>query len=204
MSREIIAILRGVKPDEVLNIGEALVAAGIDRIEVPLNSPEPLVSIATLASELAGRAQVGAGTVLTPEDVDAVQGAGGTLIVSPDCNPAVIDRSKALDMASYPGVATPTECFTALRHGADGLKFFPGSLIGAAGLSAIRAVLPAGTRTYAVGGAGPENFAEWFKAGVTGFGIGSALYKPGYSVAEVAQRAETIVAAYDAACPKGL
>lgn len=197
MSREIIAILRGVKPDEVLEIGEALLREGIDRIEVPLNSPQPLKSIEVLANAIGDKALIGAGTVLTAKDVDDVQGAGGRLIVSPDCNPEVIDRTRALDMASYPGVATPTECFTALRHGADGLKFFPGSLIGAAGLAAIRAVLPQGTKTYAVGGAGPDNFADWFAAGVTGFGIGSGIYKPGFTAQDVATRAAEIVATYD-------
>lgn len=197
MSREIIAILRGVKPDEVLEIGEALLREGIDRIEVPLNSPQPLKSIEVLANAIGYKALIGAGTVLTAKDVDDVQGAGGRLIVSPDCNPEVIDRTRALDMASYPGVATPTECFTALRHGADGLKFFPGSLIGPAGLAAVRAVLPQGAKTYAVGGAGPDNFADWFAAGVTGFGIGSGIYKPGLTAQDVATRAAEIVATYD-------
>lgn len=201
MSREIIAILRGVTPDEVLEIGETLVEAGIDRIEVPLNSPEPIRSIGILAEGLKGRATVGAGTVLTPEQVEEVKSVGGTLVVSPDCNPDVIDRSKALNMLSFPGVASPTECFTALRHGADGLKFFPGFLVGPKGLAAISAVLPVGTKTYAVGGAGPENFGEWFDAGVTGFGIGSALYKPGMGAAEVGEKARAIVAAYDAGAP---
>ncbi len=198
MSREIIAILRGVKPDEVLEIGQALVEAGVDRIEVPLNSPEPLRSIEALAKALHGKAQIGAGTVLSAENVTAVHGAGGTLIVSPDCNPEVIDRTKALDMASYPGVATPTECFTALRHGADGLKFFPAFLIGTKGLAAIMAVLPPAAKTYAVGGVGPENFAEWVDSGVTGFGIGTGIYKPGFTAETVAEKAAQIVAAYDA------
>lgn len=197
MSREIIAILRGVTPDDVLEIGEALLRAGIDRIEVPLNSPEPLKSIEVLADSLGDKALIGAGTVLSAGDVNDVHGAGGRLIVSPDCNPEVIDRTRVLDMASYPGVATPTECFTALRHGADGLKFFPGSLIGPVGLRAIRAVLPQGTKTYAVGGAGPENFADWFAAGATGFGIGSGIYKPGFNARDVAARAAEIVATYD-------
>ncbi|WP_417524703.1 2-dehydro-3-deoxy-6-phosphogalactonate aldolase [Marinovum sp.] len=201
MSREIIAILRGVTPDEVLEIGETLLEAGIDRIEVPLNSPEPFKSIGILAEALKGRATVGAGTVLEPAQVDELKSVGGTLVVSPDCNPAVIDRTKALGMLSFPGVATPSECFTALRHGADGLKFFPGFLVGAKGLAAISAVLPKGTKTYAVGGAGPENFGDWFDAGVTGFGIGSALYKPGMTAAEVGEKARAIVAAYDAGKP---
>lgn len=198
MSREIIAILRGVTPDEVLDIGRALVEAGIDRIEVPLNSPDPITSIGILAKELAGQATVGAGTVLKPEQVDQIHGVGGTLVVSPDCNPDVIDRTKALGMLSYPGVISPTECFTALRHGADGLKFFPAFLVQPAGLAAISAVLPTGTKTYAVGGAGPDSFAEWFAAGVTGFGIGSGVYKPGFTASDVRAKAEEIVAAYDA------
>lgn len=201
MSREIIAILRGVRPEEALGIGEALVAAGIDRIEVPLNSPDPLRSIEALAKGLDGRAQIGAGTVLTPKDVDGVRSAGGTLIVSPDCNPAVIDRTKAQGMASYPGVATPTECFSALRHGADGLKFFPAFLIGVKGLEAIKAVLPPETRTYAVGGVGPANFADWFGVGVTGFGIGSGIYKPGLTADKVSAKAVEIVKAYDVNLP---
>ena len=120
------------------------------------------------------------------------------MVVSPDCNPRVIVATKQAGMKSYPGVMTPTECFTALRNGADGLKLFPGSLIGPEGLKAIKAVLPPGTETYAVGGAGPSNFADWRAAGVDGFGIGSALYKPGASVAEIKTRAAEIVVAYDA------
>ena len=197
--RNIIAILRGIKPDEALPIAAVLVEAGITTIEVPLNSPEPLKSIEAMARAYLGKAQIGAGTVLTPADVVAVKNAGGRLIVSPDCNPEVIAASKAHGMASYPGVMTPTECFTALRSGADGLKFFPGNLIGPQGLKAIRAVLPKETRTYAVGGASPDNFASWVEAGATGFGIGSALYKPGYSASDVALRAKAIVDAYDAA-----
>lgn len=198
MNREIIAILRGVRPHEVLEIGQALVAAGIDRIEVPLNSPDPLRSIEILTTGLAGQAILGAGTVLDAAQVVDVQNAGGTLIVSPDCNPAVVEKTKELGMQSFPGVATPTECFTALRHGADGLKFFPASLIGPSGLAAIAAVLPKGTKTYAVGGADPSNFADWFGVGVTGFGIGSGVYKPGLTAEDVAAQAIEIVAAYDA------
>lgn len=199
MTREIIAILRGVRPDEVAEIGAALVEAGITTIEVPLNSPEPFKSIEILASQFGAHARIGAGTVLSPEDVDKVQGVGGALVVSPDCNPAVIDRTKANGMASYPGVASPTECFTALRHGADGLKFFPAFLIGVKGLSAIRAVLPPDTRTYAVGGVGPDNFAEWLAVGATGFGIGTGIYQPGMTADQVDLRAQAIVSAYDAA-----
>lgn len=197
MSRNIIAILRGVRPGEVAAICETILDAGIDRIEVPLNSPEPLDSIATLAKRFGGQALIGAGTVLTPAQVDKVRDAGGALVVSPDCNAEVIRRTKELGMQSFPGVLTPTECFAALRAGADGLKIFPGDLLGPAGLKAIRAVLPQGTAVYAVGGAGPQNFADWVKAGADGFGIGSGIYTAGWDVAEVRARARDIVAAYD-------
>ena len=132
MSRPIIAILRGVRPDEVEDIGDVLLASGIDRIEVPLNSPDPYDSIARLARRLGDAAMIGAGTVLEPEQVAQVAAAGGRLVVSPDMNPAVIRATKAAGMASWPGVMTPSECFAALRTGADGLTLFPGSLIGPA------------------------------------------------------------------------
>ena len=196
--RNIIAILRGIRPEEVLAVADALIGEGITKIEVPLNSPDAIASVAALAGRFGDVAVIGAGTVLTPADVDRVQAAGGGLIVSPDANPAVIARTKALGLLSYPGVMTPTECFAALRAGADGLKLFPGSLIGPAGLKALRAVLPEGTEVLAVGGAGPGNFAEWFAAGASGFGIGTALYRPGDGAGEVAARAREIVAQYDA------
>ncbi|WGI22777.1 2-dehydro-3-deoxy-6-phosphogalactonate aldolase [Amylibacter sp. IMCC11727] len=198
MTREIIAILRGVTPDEILPIADAIRAAGIDKIEVPLNSPNAFDSIEKLAVAHGAGALVGAGTVLTAEDAQRVQNVGGAMVVSPDCNVEVIAKTKALGMQSYPGVLTPTEAFTALRTGADGLKFFPASLVGPSGLKAMLAVLPNGTKTYAVGGAGPDNFADWFGVGVTGFGIGTAIYKPGDSAEAVAQKAAAIVAAYDA------
>jgi 2-dehydro-3-deoxyphosphogalactonate aldolase len=196
--RNIIAILRGITPAEAIPVARALVDAGITRIEVPLNSPQPMTSIVAMVDKLGAVAQVGAGTVLTADQVQDVKDAGGRLVVSPNCDPEVIRATKKLGMQSWPGVMTPTECFAALKAGADGLKLFPGSLIGPEGLKAIRAVLPKGTQVYAVGGAGPQNFAEWAKAGATGFGIGTALYTPGLSVAEVAARAEAIVAAHDA------
>ncbi|MCB2114735.1 MAG: 2-dehydro-3-deoxy-6-phosphogalactonate aldolase [Rhodobacteraceae bacterium] len=195
--RKIIAILRGITPEDVEPVGAALIAAGITWIEVPLNSPRALDSIARLARRFGGDAVVGAGTVLSAEEVAAVRAAGGRLIVSPDTNPAVIRATKAQGLLSYPGAMTPTECFAALAAGADGLKLFPGALIGPAGLRAIRAVLPPGTEVLAVGGAGPENFAAWFAAGASGFGIGTALYQPGDNADAVADRAHAIIAAYD-------
>lgn len=197
MSRNIVAILRGIHPFEALPLANALIACGISKIEVPLNSPQPLESIGLMAREFGASALIGAGTVLTSDDVNRVRDAGGRLIVSPDCSPEVISATKAANMLSYPGVMTPSECFTALRSGADGLKLFPGALIGPEGLKAMRAVLPAGTELLAVGGAGPENFQSWRDAGADGFGIGSSLYRPGYSIEDVTQRATEIVAAFD-------
>jgi len=196
--RPLTAILRGITPDDAVSVCAVLVQAGFTSIEVPLNSPQPFDSIRLMADAFGKQAEIGAGTVLDVEQVDRVCEAGGRLIVSPNCEPSVIARTKALGLRSLPGVLTPSECFTALKAGADGLKFFPAGLLGVDGLKAIRAVLPPETLTYMVGGVGPENFGAWIVAGADGFGIGSALYKPGDGSALVADRAQTIITAWDA------
>ena len=199
MSRPLIAILRGVETSQAAAICAACIDAGIDRIEVPLNSPTPFDSIRAMADAHGNDALIGAGTVLSTDDVGRVAQMGGKLIVSPNCDVRVIAATKAAGMQSWPGVMTPTECFAALKAGADGLKIFPASLIGPDGIKAIRAVLPLGTQVFAVGGADASNFGDWIAASADGFGIGSALYKPGLTTAEVKARAVDIVAAYDEA-----
>jgi 2-dehydro-3-deoxyphosphogalactonate aldolase len=198
MSGRLIAILRGVAPDRAVETAEAIVGAGIDRIEVPLNSPEPLKSIAAMQAALGDGARIGAGTVLTPEQVRAVADAGATFVVSPNADPRVIARTKALGLGSYPGVFTPTEAFAALAEGADALKIFPAGALGRDGLKALRAVLPRGTLVYAVGGVGPADFADWCAAGADGFWLGASLFQPGWPVERVAAQARASVEAYDA------
>ena len=198
MSRRLIAILRGLTPERAVETAEAIVAAGIDWIEVPLNSPEPLRSIAAMQAALGDRARIGAGTVLTPEEVRAVADTGATFVVSPNADPRVIARTKALGLGSYPGVFTPTEAFAALAEGADALKIFPAGALGRDGLKALRAVLPRGTLVYAVGGVGPADFAGWCAAGADGFGLGSSLFSPGWPVERVAAHARASVEALDA------
>lgn len=195
--RHIIAILRGITPPEVINVCGALHEAGISMIEVPLNSPEALKSIRDAAKAMASRATIGAGTVLSETDVDGVFDAGGAFVVSPDTNPAVIARTLARGMQSYPGVFSPSDAFTALRLGATGLKFFPAEVLGPKGIKAMKAVLPPAVPLYAVGGANPDNFREYFAAGCAGFGLGTYLYKPGMRLDEITARARDAVAAYD-------
>jgi len=194
----LIAILRGIRPNEILPVGLALFEAGFRLIEIPLNSPEPLDSIRLLASELGDRAHVGAGTVLRTEEVNAVASAGGTLIVSPNANPDVIRATKAAGLRSFPGVATPTEGFAAIDAGADGLKLFPAEQIGPAVVKAWRAVFPADVPLVPVGGITPENMGSFVAAGASGFGLGSALYKPGHTAEQVRTSATAYVAAWRA------
>jgi 2-dehydro-3-deoxyphosphogalactonate aldolase len=192
----LIAILRGVTADEAVAIGEAIIGAGFRVIEVPLNSPQPLESIRRLAAACGDRARIGAGTVLTVQQVHDVAAAGGTLVVSPNANPDVIRATKAAGLWSAPGVATPTEGFAALDAGADMLKLFPAEQLGPSVVKAWRAVLPRDVPLVPVGGISPETFAPFIAAGASGFGLGSALYRPGMTAAAVRQTAEAFVAAY--------
>lgn len=195
--RHLIAILRGITPPETVPVCQALIAAGITMIEVPLNSPEALTSIALASNTLGDEAAIGAGTVLNKKQVWAVADAGGTFIVSPDTNKGVIEETVRIQLLSYPGVFTPTDAFRAIKAGATGLKFFPAEVLGPKGIKAIKAVLPPELPIYAVGGANPDNFSEYFAVGCTGFGLGTYLYKPGMDVAQVAERAAAAVAAYE-------
>jgi 2-dehydro-3-deoxyphosphogalactonate aldolase len=190
----IVAILRGVKPDEVVAIAEALHGAGVRVVETPLNSPDPLDSIARLAA-FKGRLVFGAGTVLSPDRVDAVADAGGEIIVSPNTDPAVIRRALERGLVPLPGFATASEGFAAYAAGARHLKLFPASTYGAGHVKALKAVLPRDARVHAVGGVGPAAMAEWREAGVDGFGLGSELYKPGWTPEQVSERARAAVAA---------
>lgn len=191
----LIAILRGVAPHEVEGIGDALVDAGFTLIEVPMNSPDPLDSISRLARRFEGRAVIGAGTVLTEGQVEQVRAVGGTMIISPNANTRVIAASAEAGMVSLPGVVTPTEAFAAIEAGATALKLFPAEGSSPAILKAMRAVLPRDMRLLPVGGIAPDTMGPWREAGAAGFGLGSALYKPGLTAAEVGTRARAFVSA---------
>lgn len=199
MSRNIIAILRGVRPDEVLEIAQTIADSGINQIEVPMNSPDVFDSIQLLHDEMKDFISVGAGTVTNIDQVQILEEIGIDFIVSPNFDPEVVAATKQANMMSYPGVITPTECFSALKYGADGLKFFPATLLGEANLIALKAVLPENVPLYMVGGVGPENFSSWFEAGATGFGIGSGIYKAGDNSISVAGKSKLIVQSYDKA-----
>jgi 2-dehydro-3-deoxyphosphogalactonate aldolase len=197
LRRNLVAILRGLRPETALDYGQAIFDEGIEAIEVPLNSPEPFTSIETLARALPQTALLGAGTVLTAEQVDSLHTAGGKLLVSPNIDADVMARAAAYGMVTMPGVFTPTEAFQAIRLGASALKFFPASVLGAKGIAAIRAVLPGDTVIGAVGGVSEKDFADYAKVGVQAFGLGSSLFAPGLSVEEVRHRARAAVSAYD-------
>ena len=192
---QLTAILRGIRPHEIIDVAAALVERGVHATEVPLNSPEPLDSIQRLAAAFGERCLCGAGTVLQVAQVDQVHAAGGRLLVAPNTDPAVIARALALGMVPMPGVASATEAFAAIAAGARELKLFPASSYGPGHLRALRAVLPPQVRMHAVGGVDEHNAGQWLDAGVDGFGLGGNLYRPGMSAAEVGARADAFLAA---------
>ena len=192
----IVAILRGVKHDEILDIAAALVEAGIKAIEVPMNSPDPLVTIGKLCAAFGDKVLCGAGTVLSPEAVDQVVGVGGKLIVTPNIDASVISHAVSLGLTVMPGFATPTEALVAVKAGARSLKLYPAGTYGPGHIKAVRDVLPKDVAVYAVGGVGAANLKPWIEAGVSGIGVGGELYRPGYTAEEVGQRARTLVVAW--------
>lgn len=198
MKYPLIAILRGLKPEETESVVGALIETGFTAIEIPLNSPDPFRSIETAVRMAPADCLIGAGTVLTTAQVEQLGDVGGRLMVSPNVEPAVIRLAAAKGMVTMPGVFTPTEALAAAAAGASGLKFFPASVLGPSGIAAIRAVLPGDLEMAAVGGVSETNFADYAKIGVRSFGLGSSLYKPGMSAADVRQRAVATLAAYDA------
>jgi 2-dehydro-3-deoxyphosphogalactonate aldolase len=187
---EIIAILRGLQPERAIATAQVLLDVGIRSIEVPLNSPEPFKSITLLAEAFGAHALIGAGTVLSVEDVHRTHAAGGRLIVAPNCDPQVIAAAAKLGLRVLPGIATATEAFVALRAGASGLKLYPAASLGMAYLRALRDVLPATTEVYPVGGITAADIPAWLQAGAAGFGLGSELFKPVYSLQDIAERAQ--------------
>lgn len=199
MKRPLVAILRGIKPDEVEGIVDGLIESGMTAIEIPLNSPDPFSSIAIAVKKAPAEILIGAGTVLTPEDVERLHDVGGRLMVSPNVDPEVIASAWDRGMVTMPGVFTATEALLAAKSGASALKFFPAGILGASGITAIRAVLPANLMIAAVGGISDTNFGEYTRAGIHAFGLGTSLYKPGMNASEVAERAKTTIRAYDVA-----
>ena len=195
----LVAILRGLMPQEAAAVGHALVESGFTALEVPLNRPGALQCIELLARTMPTEVLVGGGTMLSVSDVDAVHTAGGRLMVSPNCDIEVIARARTLGMLCAPGIATATEAFAALKAGAQILKLFPSEMVGLGGLKALLSVLPAGTEVFPVGGITPQSMGPWIAAGATGFGIGSQLYSPGTPASEVATRAGLYATAWNAA-----
>lgn len=195
----LIAILRGLKPEETEGVVGALIETGFRAIEIPLNSPDPFRSIEIAAKMAPADCLIGAGTVLTTEQVDQLDAAGGKLMVSPNADPDVIIAARVKGMVTMPGVLTPTEALVAAKAGATGLKFFPASIIGPSGINAIRTILPKDLLIAAVGGVSDKNFGEYTSAGITAFGLGTSLYKPGVTAVDVRERAVVTLAAYDAA-----
>lgn len=192
---ELVAILRGLTPARAPEVGAALVASGFRTIEVPLNSPDPYDTIELLSQAHGAGCLIGAGTVLTPAEVDRVHGAGGRLVVAPNCDAQVIRRALDLGMRVLPGIATATEAFAALRDGATELKLFPASTYGAGHLKALKSVLPRHAKIFPVGGIGSQDIAEWLASGADGFGFGGELFKPAYTLAELTKRAQELVQA---------
>ena len=198
MKYPLIAILRGLKPEETEGVVGALIETGFTAIEIPLNSPDPFRSIETAVKMAPEGCLIGAGTVLTTAQVEQLADVGGQLMVSPNVEPAVISLAAKKGMVTMPGVLTPTEALSAAAAGATGLKFFPASVLGPSGITAIRAILPPDLEIAAVGGVSDANFGDYAKAGIRSFGLGSSLYKPGMSGAEVRERAVATIKAYDA------
>jgi len=194
----VVAILRGLRPEEALDIGAALIEAGIRAIEVPLNSPRPLESIALLADAFGDRALIGAGTVLDPEPVETLAARGARLLVAPNCNPAVIGAGIARRMEVLPGVLTPGEAFAAIAAGTRRLKLFPASSVPLSHVKALKDVLPPSTGIWAVGGVSPDNAVHWIEAGAEGVAVGSCVFRPGFTAADVAVRADTLRSAMTA------